>query len=207
MSTKRIGPEGLVGEGCELHRCAIGPYTEIGSWNYLENVDFGAFSYTGPWCILQNADIGPFANIAAAVRIGPTDHPMDRPCQHHITYRRLMYGFADTDDEALFAARRADRLTLGPDVWIGHGATVMPGVTMGAGSVLGAGAVLTKDLPPFAVAVGVPARPIRRRFAEREIEALMEIAWWDWGYEKIKERLHDLALPVAEFIEKYGRGS
>jgi hypothetical protein len=206
MSEKRVGPEGLVGASCEIVSSRLGPYTEVGPFNYLEHVDFGAFSYTGPWCIIQNADIGPFANIAAAARIGPTDHPMDRPCQHHLTYRRRMYGLSESDDEGLFASRRAARLSLGPDIWIGHGATVMPGVRMGAGSVLGAGAVLTKDLPPFAVAVGVPARTIRFRFSPEEIEALLAIAWWEWGYERIKESLPDLSLPVAEFIEKHGRG-
>jgi phosphonate metabolism protein (transferase hexapeptide repeat family) len=201
-NARRLTEEATVGEGCELVDCSLGAWTEIGEHNHFENVDFGDFSYTGPWCIAQNAIIGKFSNIAAMVRIGPTDHPMDRPSLHHFTYRRALYGFGQ-DDGDFFAARKARVTRIGHDTWIGHGAIIMPGVNVGDGAVIGSGAVVTKDLPAYCVAVGVPAKPIRRRFAEREADALARIAWWDWDHGTIQSRARDFLLPVEKFIERY----
>lgn len=184
----------------------IGAYTEIGEHNVFEHVTFGDFSYTGQRCIVQNAEIGKFSNIAAAVRIGPTDHPMDRPTQHHFTYRRRMFGFAEEDDRAFFAHRSSRRTEIGHDTWLGHGVIVLPERSVGTGAVIGAGSVVTRDVPPYAVAVGNPARVVRYRFDEPTIAALLEIAWWDWEYETIKERLDDFAGDTATFIETYREG-
>jgi phosphonate metabolism protein (transferase hexapeptide repeat family) len=198
----RLKEDATVGDGCDLVDCSLGSWTEIGEHNHFENVDFGDFSYTGPWCIAQNAIIGKFSNIAAMVRIGPTDHPMERPSLHHFTYRRALYGFGE-DDGDFFAARTARVSRIGHDTWIGHGAVIMPGVNVGDGAVIGSGAVVTKDLPAYCVAVGVPAKLIRRRFSGREADALARIAWWNWDYGTIKSRARDFLLPVEEFIERY----
>ncbi|MBQ9771237.1 MAG: CatB-related O-acetyltransferase [Lentisphaeria bacterium] len=80
-------------------------------------------------------------------------------------------------------------IIIGNDVWIGNGATVLSGVTIGNGAVVGACAVVTKDVPPYAIVVGNPARVIRYRFDEKIIEALQKIKWWDWEIEKINEYL------------------
>ena len=129
---------------------------------------------------------------------------MDRVTQHHATYRRVQYGFGDEDDAAFFDWRRADRVTVGHDVWIGHGALIMPGVTVGTGAVVGAGAVVTKDVEPYTIVVGVPAKPLRRRFPEDVAEALLRIAWWDWSREQLEERIDDF-LELEPFLRKYDR--
>lgn len=203
---KTIGANGLIGEGCQLRGVSLGRYTEVGPGNVFEDVSLGDWSYTGQHCILQNVEVGKFANIAAMVRIGPTNHPVDRPTLHHITYRRRMYGLAERDDEELFRRRRERVARIGHDTWIGHGAIVMPGVSMGDGSVLGSGAVLTRDLPPYAIAVGVPARVLRPRFDPETAAALAEIAWWDWDYERIKRHLEALSGDTAAFVAAYRRG-
>lgn len=184
----------------------IGSYTEIGEYNVFENVTFGDFSYTGQQCMIQNTEIGRFSNIAAAVRIGPTDHPMDRPTQHHFTYRRRMFGFADEDDRDFFSHRQGRRTTIGHDTWLGHGVIVLPERIVGIGAVIGAGSIVTRDVPPYAVAVGNPARVIRYRFEESTIAALLEIAWWDWDRETIKSRLDDFCADTETFVNKYRGG-
>ena len=80
-------------------------------------------------------------------------------------------------------------IVIGSDVWIGYEAAVLSGVTIGDGAIIGARAVVTKDVPPYTIVGGVPARHIRRRFDEETIARLMALRWWEWPYERIKENL------------------
>lgn len=89
------------------------------------------------------------------------------------------------------------------DVWVGHGATIMAGVTLRNGCVVAANAVVTKDVPPYAIVGGNPARVLRYRFEPEIIAALQKIAWWDWDYDIQWARKEDFALPAREFVKKY----
>ena len=80
-------------------------------------------------------------------------------------------------------------IVVGNDVWIGYEAVILSGVTIGDGAVIGARAVVTKDVPPYTIMGGVPARPIRRRFDEATVETLLRLRWWDWPKEKIARNL------------------
>jgi ABC-type multidrug transport system fused ATPase/permease subunit len=98
------------------------------------------------------------------VRINATNHPTWRATLHHFTYRAGDY-WPDADmEQDFFAWRRENRVNIGHDVWIGHGATILPGVTIGNGAVIGAGAVVSKDVAPYTIVGGVPAKLIRERF-------------------------------------------
>ena len=200
---KRLGKVPCIHENCQLHKVELGEYTEIGMYNVFENIKFGDFSYTGRFCTLQNVEVGKFSNIADMVRIGPTDHPMDRPTMHHFTYRRVKYGFAATDDEKFFQRRAENKAYIGHDTWIGHGAIIMPGVKVGDGAVVGSGTVVTKDVDPYTIVVGVPGKAIKIRFAEEIVRKLEVIKWWEWSYEVIAERLNDFYLPINDFTDKY----
>ena len=101
--------------------------------------------------------------------------------------------------------RNLKRSKIGNDVWIGKNALITNGADVGNGVIAGAGAVITKDIPDYAVVVGVPARIIRYRYTKEEIEALNRIAWWDWSDEKIKENYDDFFLDIYEFIRKHDR--
>lgn len=181
----------------------LGAWTTIGPTNQIIESVIDDYTYTMSDVTVNYAEIGKFTNIASHVCINPVQHPMDRVTQHHMTYRRVDYGFAETDDEALFNWRRQTRVSIGHDVWIGHGAIVMKGVTIGNGAVVGSGAVVTKDVEPYTVVVGVPARPIKRRFPVDVADALQRIAWWNWSRETLAERFHELN-DVHAFIAKYG---
>ena len=80
-------------------------------------------------------------------------------------------------------------IVIGNDVWIGYDAVILSGVTIGDGAVIGTRAVVTKDVPPYTIVGGVPARPIRRRFDEETVTRLLELKWWEWADERIKENL------------------
>ena len=81
-------------------------------------------------------------------------------------------------------------IVIGNDVWIGYEAVIMAGVTIGDGAIIGARAVMTKDVPPYTVAGGIPAKPIKKRYPEETIAALSELKWWDWPEERIAQNLH-----------------
>jgi carbonic anhydrase/acetyltransferase-like protein (isoleucine patch superfamily) len=95
-------------------------------------------------------------------------------------------------------------VTLGNDVWIGHGAILLPGVEIGTGAVVGAGAVVTKNVRPFTIVAGVPAKALRRRLQPELEEAYMRIRWWDWPHERLAEAMEDFRkLNAEEFAVKY----
>ena len=78
---------------------------------------------------------------------------------------------------------------IGNDVWIGYEAVIMPGVTIGDGAIIGTRAVVTRDVPPYTIVGGVPTKPIRKRFSEETVSALLKMKWWEWDTNKIRENL------------------
>lgn len=81
-------------------------------------------------------------------------------------------------------------IVIGNDVWIGYEAVIMAGVTIGDGAIIGSRAVVTKDVPPYTIAGGVPAKPIRKRYSEETSATLLELKWWDWPEERITKNIH-----------------
>ncbi|MEX0405394.1 DapH/DapD/GlmU-related protein [Aquibium sp. LZ166] len=204
MST-RLSLEPLVHPTAEVSDTTLGRYTEVAERCRIGESVIGDYSYLmqdcGVWC----AEIGKFSNIAAAVRINATNHPTWRPTLHHFTYRASDYWEDAGHEEAFFEWRRGNKVTIGHDTWLGHGSTVLPGVTVGDGAVIGAGAVVSKDVAPYTIVGGVPAKPIRERFDRRTAERYQALAWWNWDHDRLRTALEDFrALSAEAFLEKHG---
>ena len=93
-------------------------------------------------------------------------------------------------------------IVIGNDVWIGYEAVILSGVTVGDGAIIGARAVVTKDVPPYTIVAGVPARPIRKRFDEEVIAKLQALRWWDWDEEKIKRCIPAIQSGDIDTLER-----
>lgn len=91
---------------------------------------------------------------------------------------------------------------IGNDVWIGHRATIMPGVKVGDGAIIASNATVTKDVEPYAIVGGNPARLIRKRFSDEQIERLLSIKWWDWDIERITKNVQHLTGKNIELLKK-----
>ena len=203
MTEPQLFPEPFIHETATVIDSTLGAWSEVGPHVRLTETVLGDYSYVVDYSEVIYTEIGKFSNIASYVRINPGNHPVWRASLHHFTYRSGKYNLGDEETD-FFDWRRSHPVSIGHDTWIGHGAVILPGVSIGTGAVVGAGSVVTKDVPPYTIAAGVPAKPIRERFPVEYQEALMKIAWWDWPHEKLKETLADFRnLDIREFIEKY----
>ena len=163
------------------------PVTLAGVNFWQAPAQIGAFSYFGPRCTFANAVIGRYCSVGEGVQIGMTRHPASFLTTSPIGYignflnfeRHLAEQAPDWQRALPIAAYDLRPETrIGNDVWIGTNAFLKDGITVGDGAVIGAHAVVTRDVPPYAIVAGSPARIIRYRFADALIERLLGVAWW-----------------------------
>jgi phosphonate metabolism protein (transferase hexapeptide repeat family) len=204
MVGKMLSLDPTIEPSAKLKDASFGRYCEVGAHTVLNEVTMGDYSYVEHESQITYTTIGKFCSIASMTRINPGNHPMHRAAQSHFTYRASAYFSGESDDAEFFAWRRDHHCTIGHDVWLGHGAIVLPGRNVGTGAVIAAGAIVTKDVAPYTIVAGNPARPLRRRFSEAVEDGLMELAWWDWDHEMLRQALPDFRkLPVEDFLSKY----
>ena len=158
---------------------------ETATWNrkLREKGVIGRDTYVGLGCSISDkrTRIGKFCSIARNVMIGTTSHPTGFLTTSPIPYRdmHIVTGGIVFPEDKRVDYMYSKPVTIGNDVWIGMNAVLMDGITIGDGAVIGAGAIVTHDVPPYAVAMGVPARVTRYRFDEETIRRLLRVRWWD----------------------------
>jgi hypothetical protein len=204
MPATTLSTTPLVHPSAQVRDCRLGAYCEVGARTHLLEVELGDYSYIVNDSDAAYATIGKFCSIAAMTRINPGNHPMERASQSHFSYRASAYFAGAADEAEFFAWRRSHAVTIGHDVWIGHGAIVLAGRSIGTGAVIAAGAVVTKDVAPYAVVAGNPARVIRARFADDIAARLQRLAWWDWSHARLQAALPDFQkLSIERFLERH----
>ncbi len=184
IAESKIDPTAKVNGGCSIVRSLIGRY-----------------SCVGYQCDLVNCKVGGFSSIASGAFIGGAEHPIywasTSPVFQRVSHSGPNKRFAE------LPLPHSKETIIGSDVWIGHCAIIKAGCRIGDGAVVGAGAVVTKDVPPYAIVGGVPARVIKMRFPEDVIEKLMKIRWWDFSEEQLKTigPYMDDCMKLIQFVE------
>jgi len=169
----------------------------VGRGSYAMNITLQIFLFN------PHVLIGRFCSVADNIYflIGG-NHPYKNvssfPFDYHSSVEKI-FGSAKTIPNK---RRNPCQIIIGHDVWIGHGVTILGGVKIGNGAVIGTGAVIAKDIPPYAIAVGNPARVIKYRFDEETIKKLLAVKWWNWDLKKLEENL-PLIANVEKFLETH----
>jgi len=185
FNTKLNGNNIIYG-GNMLENCTVGEYTYFAGSN-----GGGIVSH------FTNTNIGKFCSIATNVEAITTTHHLHAVSTYpFFTQKRSFFEFKPKYQDLLH-----QKIIIGNDVWIGANVTILGGVEIGNGAVIGAGAVVTKDIEPYAVAVGVPAKIIKYRFSPDKIKKLQKIKWWDLPKEKLD--LYTKTLITEDFDKFY----
>lgn len=168
-----------------LRNCVIDKTSVVGTGSNCIDVRIGRFSYMGKNNSVANTRIGSFCSIASYCAIGGGAHPLDMVSTSPVFYSGkniFKRNFGEIKAEI------NKTVSIGNDVWIGEAVFINDGIMVGDGAVIGAHSVITHNVPAYAVVAGAPAKVIRYRFADEEIEKLLKIKWWDWPEEKLKEQ-------------------
>lgn len=198
VSESSIGEDSIVGDFSRVRNSTLGVHTRIDRNNFLTNVIMGNYSYTGPFDMIFHCKIGKFVSISYGVTIGAPEHNYHLLSTHPFIYNK---GYGLLDDSQLIRNDKFDKpLVIGNDVWIGCNATVLRGVSIGDGAVIGANSLVNKDVPPYAIVAGCPARIIKYRFEKEIIDKLLHMQWWNWDDKTIKEHPELFTSPINQDI-------
>ena len=184
-----------------LRRCKRAKHTYIGPGCNLIDCNIDANSYIGKCNSLNNVDIGKFTSIASYCSIGGDSHPTD-----YVSTSIVFYNKKNVLRQKKFSFNRNEhihpKVIIGNDVWIGEKVFIKEGILIGDGAIIGAHSVVTHDVEPYSIVAGVPAREIKKRFTEKQIEELLSIKWWNFDEQKI-EKFSPYFSDVNLFLEKY----
>ena len=187
----------LLGFLKNLHRCNVSKLALVDDESVIDSKanicrfskmlssEIGAYTYLNPGSWLVHTRMGRFCSIGHDCYIGLPSHTLDKLSTSPIFTERFNgTGFSWVSEDLVEPYKKT---VVGNDVWIGERVMVMGGVTIGNGAVIGAGAIVTKDVPPYSVVAGVPAKILRYRFSSEMIDALEKTGWWNLPDEKLKK--------------------
>ena len=175
--------------------------SKVESGSQIVRSEFGRYSFCGYDCQIINCTVGAFTSISNNVVIGGASHPMDWVSMSPVFYK----GRDSVKKKFSNNIRKSDlRTIVGNDVWIGESVLIKQGIKIGDGAVIGMGSIVTKDVEPYCVVAGNPAKVLKKRFNENIVELLISIKWWNFDDDKISryaEFITDPNLFISEVIK------
>ncbi len=180
-----LGNSCMIGEQSRIRSSILENLVKIDRNNLVYHSKIGKCSYTGPFDMVFKAEIGKYCSISYGCSIGPAEHDYRRITTHPFLYDSF-YNILPKEillDETLFEKE----LIIGHDVWIGCNSTILRNIKIGSGAIIGANSLVNKDIPPYAIVAGVPAKVIKYRFEPHIIQKLLDLSWWNWSDEKIQQ--------------------
>lgn len=186
LTSRKIGK---INKNCLLYK----PY-------WLHDVEIGEYTYIAQNSNISNTTIGKFCSIGPNLVCGWGIHPFNG-----ISTAPMFYSIEKQNGFTLSKKNKIEerkQINIGNDVFIGANVTILDGVNIGDGAIIGAGAVVTKDIPPYAIAVGCPIKILKYRFNQTQIEELLKIRWWDFKENELQD-IEQLFFDIDSFINKY----
>ena len=181
-----IGDNVVIGEDSFVRDSKIGNNCSIERRNMLFNSHLGNYTYTGYNTVIKYATIGKFCSVSRNVSIGGANHDMKHITTHPFP---LLPKFGLTDKSKIYKQFTDKKIVIGNDVWIASNACILRGVTIADGAVIGAGAVVNRNVGPYEVWAGVPAKKIGQRFPDSVVERLLNLAWWEFPENVLRQNI------------------
>lgn len=179
-----------------LRNCDMDKTAKVGTGSNCIGVTMGRYSYMGKNNSVANTTIGSFCSIASYCAIGGGAHPLNMVSTSPVFYKGKN-GF--NKNFSIISAEINKDVEIGNDVWIGEAVFINDGVKIGTGAVIGAHSVITKDVPPYAIVAGAPAKILRYRFDEDTIQELLDSKWWEWPDEELANKAELFDSPERLF--------
>lgn len=182
MSNK-LSENATIAASAQVHHSTLGIYSRVKDYAELRESILGDYSYISQYSIVNKTSISKFTSIAQGTYIGLWEHNTDVSTHSFYLYEHsgnFVKGYTSYNKDSI-------ETSIGNDVWIGANSVILKGVKIGNGVIIGAGAVVTKDIPPYAIAVGNPAKIIKYRYDQKDIAWFEDLKWWDFDREKIQD--------------------
>lgn len=184
-----------------IKNCKINKTSKVCAGAHVVNSSLGRYSYIGNFCTVVNAEIGRFCSIADNCIIGGANHTIDWVSTSPVFHKGKNIMGKNFSSHEFVTTRRT---TIGNDVWIGNNCLIKSGVNIHDGAIIGMGSVVTKDVGPYEIWAGNPARKIRKRFDDDVVDHFQRIKWWNWSETMLKERASDFNN-VPNFLDKINK--
>lgn len=194
-----FGEKTFVSQGCEVMDSKMGYYSRLKSLCHLRNSALGDYSIVSNAAYINATDIGKFNSIGYGNYIGLWEHNLYVTTHSFYLYEGsggFVEGYQPYEKDKI-------RTKIGNDVWTGANAVILKGVSIGDGAVVGAGSIVTKDVPPYAIVTGNPAKILRYRFNEKDIAFLKKIKWWNFERELIQDMVNNKVWDSIDKLKEY----
>lgn len=187
----QFGQEVRFGNNIQVINTTIGSYCGLAEYSSVNNSNINDYSSIGRYSKINNCNIGKFVSISWDTTVGAIEHDYHRLTTNAFPYAKRVMGCEYTSPIVLST-------TIGNDVWVGANSVILAGLKIGDGSVIGAGSVVTKNIPPYEIWAGVPAKKIKNRFSKKISNKILKLKYWEWSEQKLRKNIKLFDFPIDE---------